>query len=128
VGRVEGLRDRQNKVWRPLLAIAALAGRDWAARARRAAVALAAGETSDEPRSACSCSAGGYGVWLAYGLTIRSIPLIVVDAIGLVCGGVTLALALHLRGSLLAPSTWSCPSSPDRKSTPEATTTAACAI
>jgi hypothetical protein len=47
--RVEGLRDRQNEVWRPLLAIARLAGEDWAARGRRAAVALAAGQTSDEP-------------------------------------------------------------------------------
>jgi Protein of unknown function (DUF3631) len=47
--KVEGLRDRQNEVWRPLLAIARLAGDDWAARARRAAVALAVGETSDEP-------------------------------------------------------------------------------
>jgi hypothetical protein len=36
-------------VWRPLLAIAKLAGDDWAARTRRAAVALAAGVTSDEP-------------------------------------------------------------------------------
>jgi hypothetical protein len=47
--RVEGLRDRQNEVWRPLLAIAQLAGEAWLARARRAAVALSAGETSDEP-------------------------------------------------------------------------------
>jgi hypothetical protein len=115
-------------VWRPLLAIAALAGRDWAARARRAAVALAAGETSDEPSLGLLLLGGWLRGLARVRLTIRSIPLIVVDAIGLVCGGVTLALALHLRGSLLAPSTWSCPSSPDRKSTPEATTTAACAI
>jgi hypothetical protein len=47
--RVEGLRDRQNEVWRPLLAIATLAGVDWPIRARRAAVTLAAGEASDEP-------------------------------------------------------------------------------
>jgi uncharacterized protein with PQ loop repeat len=54
--------------------------------------------------------AGGYGIWLAYGLSIGSLPLIVVDAIGLVCGTVTLAIALSLRGSLLRPSTWaSCP-------------------
>ena len=30
--------------------------------------------------------AGGYAVWLAYGFSIGSLPLIVVDAIGLVCG------------------------------------------
>jgi uncharacterized protein with PQ loop repeat len=54
--------------------------------------------------------AGGYGIWLAYGLSIGSLPLIVVDAIGLVCGTVTLAIALSLRGSLLRPSSWaSCP-------------------
>jgi uncharacterized protein with PQ loop repeat len=54
--------------------------------------------------------AGGYGIWLAYGLSIGSLPLIVVDAIGLVCGTATLAIALSLRGSLLRPSTWaSCP-------------------
>ena len=49
--------------------------------------------------------AGGYAVWLAYGLSSGSLPLIVVDAIGLVCGGLTLAVALRLRGPLLAPST-----------------------
>jgi uncharacterized protein with PQ loop repeat len=54
--------------------------------------------------------AGGYGVWLAYGLSIGSVPLILVDAIGLLCGGLTLAVALRLRGSLLAPSSWAtCP-------------------
>jgi hypothetical protein len=47
--RVEGLRDRQNEVWRPLLAIAEAASPAWLAQARRSAVALAAGETSDEP-------------------------------------------------------------------------------
>ena len=49
--------------------------------------------------------AGGYAVWLAYGLSSGSLPLIVVDAIGLVCGGLTLAVALRLRGPPLAPST-----------------------
>lgn len=45
--RIDGLRDRTNEVWRPLLAIAELAGEAWAARARRAAVALAAGDDDD---------------------------------------------------------------------------------
>lgn len=55
--------------------------------------------------------AGGYAVWLAYGASIGSLPLIIVDAIGLVCATVTLAIALALRGSLLNPFTWtSCPS------------------
>jgi uncharacterized protein with PQ loop repeat len=43
--------------------------------------------------------AGGYAIWLAYGLSTGSIPLIVVDTIGLLCGGLTLAVALSLRGS-----------------------------
>jgi uncharacterized protein with PQ loop repeat len=50
--------------------------------------------------------AGGYAIWLAYGLSTRSLPLIVVDAVGLLCGGLTLAVALALRGSLLRPATW----------------------
>jgi hypothetical protein len=40
--RIEGLRDRANEVWRPLLALAERAGGDWPARADRAALALSA--------------------------------------------------------------------------------------
>src|SRR5580693_4589562 len=50
--------------------------------------------------------AGGYAVWLAYGLGSGSLPLIVVDAVGLLCAGLTLAVALSLRGSLFRPATW----------------------
>jgi uncharacterized protein with PQ loop repeat len=50
--------------------------------------------------------AGGYAIWLAYGLSTRSVPLVVVDTVGLLCGGLTLAVALSLRGSLLRPATW----------------------
>jgi uncharacterized protein with PQ loop repeat len=54
--------------------------------------------------------AGGYAVWLLYGLSIDSLPLILVDAAGLACGLVTLAITLRMRGSLLRPRTWgSCP-------------------
>ena len=49
---------------------------------------------------------GGYAIWLAYGLSTGSIPLIVADAVGLLCGGLTLAVALFLRGSLIRPATW----------------------
>ena len=53
---------------------------------------------------------GGYGIWLAYGFSTGSIPLVVVDTVGLLCGGLTLAVALSLRGSLSRPATWrSCP-------------------
>ena len=49
---------------------------------------------------------GGYAVWLDYGLSTGSIPLIVADAVGLLCAGLTLAVALSLRGSLTRPATW----------------------
>jgi uncharacterized protein with PQ loop repeat len=49
--------------------------------------------------------AGGYAVWLAYGLSAGSVPLIVVDTVGLLCAGLTLAVALSLRGPLIRPAT-----------------------
>jgi uncharacterized protein with PQ loop repeat len=49
--------------------------------------------------------AGGYAVWLAYGLATGSLPLIVVDTAGLLCAGLTLAVAVSLRGSLIRPAT-----------------------
>jgi uncharacterized protein with PQ loop repeat len=53
---------------------------------------------------------GGYAIWLLYGASIGSVPLILVDLVGLLCGGVTLAVTLALRGSLLRPASWgSCP-------------------
>jgi len=70
-----------------------------------------------ETRRSCEVSArffgvyaGGYAIWLAYGVSIGSMPLIIVDAIGVICATATLAIVLSLRGSLLHPSTWnSCP-------------------
>src|SRR6516162_8149094 len=50
--------------------------------------------------------AGGYAIWLAYGLSTGSVPLIVVDTVGLLCAGLTVAVALSLRGSLIRPATW----------------------
>ena len=46
---------------------------------------------------------GGFAVWLLYGLGIGDVPVIVVHAVGLVCGAVTLAVALRLRGHGAAP-------------------------
>ena len=40
--------------------------------------------------------AGGYAIWLAYGLSTGSLPLIAVDTVG-----------LSLRGSVIRPATWS---------------------
>ena len=66
-------------------------------------------------RSSCDVSArffavyaGGYAIWLLYGLSIDSVPLIVVDAVGLLGGVATLVIALRLRGSLVRPSSWNC--------------------
>jgi uncharacterized protein with PQ loop repeat len=71
---------------------------------------LRRGSSCDVSARFFAAYAGGYAIWLAYGLSIGSLPLIVVDAIGLLCGGLTLAVALRLRGSLLTPSSWSrCP-------------------
>ena len=57
--------------------------------------------------------AGGYAVWLLYGLSIGSLPLILVDVAGLLCGLITLAITLSMRGSLLRPTSWSrCPERP----------------
>src|SRR5215472_253650 len=50
---------------------------------------------------------GGYAIWLAYGLSTGSLPLIVVDTVGLLCAGLTIAVALSLRGSLIRRVTWS---------------------
>jgi len=50
--------------------------------------------------------AGGYAIWLTYGLSTGSIPLIVVDSVGLLCAGLTLAIALSLCGSVIRPATW----------------------
>ena len=41
---------------------------------------------------------GGFAVWLLYGLGIGDVPVIVVHAVGLVCGSITLTVALRLRG------------------------------
>jgi hypothetical protein len=50
--------------------------------------------------------AGGYAIWLAYGASTGSVPLVVVDAVGLLCAGLTTAVALSLRSPLIRPATW----------------------
>ena len=50
--------------------------------------------------------AGGYAVWLLYGLSIDSLPLILVDAVGFVCGTLTLVITLRMRGPLLRAATY----------------------
>jgi|SRR5271163_2764406 len=41
----------------------------------------------------------GYGIWLAYGLSAGSLPLIISDTAGLCCGTATLAVAFAYRRS-----------------------------
>jgi hypothetical protein len=69
--------------------------------------------------------AGGYALWLLYGLSVGNVPLIVVDTVGLLCGGLTLAVALSLRGSLIHPTTWtSCTVMPVSEERPKLVPTA----
>ena len=71
-----------------------------------------------DERSSCDVSAlffagyaGGYAIWLAYGVSIGNLPLVIVDSVGVICATVTLVIALSLRGSLLNPVAWrNCPS------------------
>ena len=67
---------------------------------------LARGSSRDVSAGFLASYAGGYAIWLAYGLSTGSIPLIVVDTVGLLSGGLTLAVALSLRGSPIRPATW----------------------
>jgi uncharacterized protein with PQ loop repeat len=40
---------------------------------------------------------GGFAIWLLYGFGIGSFPIVLVHAVGLLCGAVTLAVVLRLR-------------------------------
>jgi MtN3 and saliva related transmembrane protein len=48
---------------------------------------------------------GGFAIWLLYGLGIGDVPIILVHAVGLLCGSVTLAVALRLRGPAVTAKT-----------------------
>ena len=65
--------------------------------ARRSSVGVSAGFLASYT--------GGYAIWLAYGLATGSLPLIVVDTVGLLCAGLTLAVALSLGGAHIRPAT-----------------------
>jgi uncharacterized protein with PQ loop repeat len=65
---------------------------------------MAARRTSDDVSLAfLSLYVNGHLVWLVYGMSIASLPLIVVETVGLVFGGWALGLALHLRRADRAP-------------------------
>jgi uncharacterized protein with PQ loop repeat len=66
-----------------------------------------------ERRASCDVSlrflgvyVGGYAIWLLYGMSLGSVPMVLVHALGLVCGGMTLAVAIRLRGPLFRPACW----------------------
>lgn len=63
---------------------------------------------------------GGYAIWLLYGLSVGNVPLIVVDAVGLLCAGLTLAVAVSLRGPLFHPASWAdCTAVPVSRESPQ---------
>ncbi len=66
----------------------------------------ARGNSCDVSARFLTAYVGGYAIWLLYGLSLGNVPIIAVDALGLVCGGITLAVALRLRGKLLSPADW----------------------
>jgi hypothetical protein len=48
---------------------------------------------------------GGFAIWLLYGLGIGDVPIILVHAVGLVCGTITLTVTLRLRRPAAAATT-----------------------
>jgi hypothetical protein len=64
------------------------------------------GTSCDVSAAFLSAYVGGYAIWLLYGVSIGSVPIILVHAVGLGTGGLTLAVALALRGSLRRPASW----------------------
>jgi uncharacterized protein with PQ loop repeat len=48
-------------------------------------------------------SLAGYAIWLAYGVVIRDVPLVVVDLAGLAGAGVVLHITLVLRRQRACP-------------------------
>src|SRR5687767_5373202 len=46
---------------------------------------------------------GGYAIWLLYGLSMQSIPIVTVNAVGLAAGAMTLSVALKLRSPCRRP-------------------------
>ena len=55
-------------------------------RSSRRASSCAEGTSSDVSLAFLGLYVAGYGLWLLYGVTIGSLPLILVNAVGLLCG------------------------------------------
>ena len=78
------------------------------------------GSSRDVSVAFLATTSGGYLIWLLYGAGIGSMPLIVSDAIGLVCSLATVVVALRLRsplsvGRIRRPSDSACSTRPARR-------------
>jgi uncharacterized protein with PQ loop repeat len=67
---------------------------------------LARGASCDVSLRFLATYVGGYAIWLLYGISVHSVPIVLVHALGLITGTVTLTVALKLRGLLLRPASW----------------------
>jgi uncharacterized protein with PQ loop repeat len=63
---------------------------------------LARGGSCDVSLRFLATYVGGYAIWLLYGISTRSAPIVLVHALGLITGTITLAVALKLRGPILS--------------------------
>jgi hypothetical protein len=59
----------------------------------------ARGASGDVSLRFLSTYVGGYAIWLLYGLSLESVPIAFVNAVGLAAGAVTLSVALRLRAA-----------------------------
>jgi uncharacterized protein with PQ loop repeat len=67
---------------------------------------VARGSSCDVSLRFLATYVGGYAIWLLYGVSIQSAPMVLVHTLGLLTGVVTLAVALKLRGPLLRAASW----------------------
>jgi uncharacterized protein with PQ loop repeat len=63
---------------------------------------LARGGSCDVSLRFLATYVGGYAIWLLYGVSTQSAPIVLVHALGLITGTITLAVALKLRGPILS--------------------------
>jgi uncharacterized protein with PQ loop repeat len=42
---------------------------------------------------------GGYAIWLLYGVSLESAPIVFVNGVGAIAGAITLVVAVRLRGA-----------------------------
>ena len=64
---------------------------------------LARGGSRDVSLRFLATYVGGYAIWLLYGISVQSAPIVLVHALGLITGTVTLTVAVKLRGPIRPP-------------------------